>query len=225
MPLPRARPFSERSDRWASRLALVAGSPRKRNGSGDAEHALHSGGRVPGHRAEVRVAAGLGEGHGQLRRPARADDRGALAADREVMSDVADVLEDERDRAELRRLRRELEEELTALHLHGRGGLGLGLPCMWLCGGRWLGGSNRTECAVEPEQPEVVAVGCAGEGVAGGVEGDDLYAAPLEDGRDAVCAGAGLEAPEQVAVGGVVGLQLSLVSADEDEVSGRRDAP
>jgi len=47
MPLPLARPFSERSDRWASRLALVADSPRK-NGSGDAEHALHSGGRVPG---------------------------------------------------------------------------------------------------------------------------------------------------------------------------------
>src|SRR5206468_12828174 len=67
-----------------------------------------------------------------------------------------------------------------------------------------------------------VAVGAAGEGVAGGVVGDDLFAALLEDGRGAVCAGAGLEAPEQVALGGVVGLELPAVTADEDEAAGGR---
>src|SRR5437016_1472103 len=83
--------------------------------------------------------------------------------------------------------------------------------------------SNRAERAVEAEQPEVVAVRGAGERVARGVEGNDLLTALLEDRRGAVCSGAGLEAPEQVAVGGVVRLQFATVSADEDELAGGRD--
>src|SRR5436853_636117 len=91
-------------------------------------------GDMPGHRAEVRVAAGLSEGHSQLRRLPRVDDLRAVAGDREVVPYVADILEDERDLAELRGLRRELEEELAAVHFYGRGGLGFAR--VRLCGGR-----------------------------------------------------------------------------------------
>src|SRR5438132_6764912 len=123
-PATRADHAGWQSDGWASRLVFVADSPRERDRLGDAEHSLHSGRRVPGHLAKVRVAASLVEGHSQLRRLARVDDRRALAGDREVVPDVADVREDERDLAELRGLRRELEEELAAFHFYGRGGLG-----------------------------------------------------------------------------------------------------
>ena len=49
-----------------------------------------------------------------------------------------------------------------------------------------------------------------------------MYCLPfmLEDRGGVVGAGAGLEAPEPGAAGGVVGLELAAVSADEDEVAG-----
>ena len=63
-----------------------------------------------------------------------------------------------------------------------------------------------TESAVEPQQPEVVAVRCGGERVAAGQERDVLLAVLLEDRCRVVRAGARLEAPEEIAARRVVRL-------------------
>jgi hypothetical protein len=86
--------------------------------SANGEGALHAGGGVSRHGADVRVLAFLLERHEKIRRLARLEQRRRLAADVEVVRDVTDVLEDERDLAGPRdRLGRELEEEFAALDL------------------------------------------------------------------------------------------------------------
>ena len=81
---------------------------------------------------------------------------------------------------------------------------------------------DRAHRAVQREQPQAVAVRRAGQAVAAGVEGDVLVPVVLEDGRHVVGAGAGLELPQQVAGGGVVGLELAVVAAHERHVAGGR---
>jgi hypothetical protein len=73
----------------------------EKRGSAHREGAFHSGGGVSGDGAEVRVLALLLEGDDESGRLARLEERGCLAVDLEVMSDVAGVLEDERDLAGL----------------------------------------------------------------------------------------------------------------------------
>src|SRR4051812_17908271 len=65
-------------------------------GSANREDALHPRSGVSGHGAEVVVSALLPEGHGQLGRLARLDQRRLVAVDLEVVQHVAGVLEVER---------------------------------------------------------------------------------------------------------------------------------
>jgi hypothetical protein len=65
------------------------------------------------------------------------------------------------------------------------------------------------ECAVKGEKPQVVAVRTGGERVATCVEDDVFRAVLLEERRRVVCTGTGLEAPQLLAVFGVVCLQAT----------------
>src|SRR5437870_493640 len=84
------------------------------------------------------------------------------------------------------------------------------------------GRRRRAELAAESEEPEAVAVRRGLQRVAAGEEGEVLLAALLEDRRLVVRAGACLEAPHELAVAGVVGLQRPLVATDEHETAGSR---
>src|SRR6266508_181323 len=95
------------------------------------------------------------------------------------------------------------------------------LACVLGAGAR-AGLGCRADRAVEPEEPEAVAVRRRREGVASGEKGDVLLAVLLEDGRGVVRSGAGLEAPEPATGGRVVRLQLARVASDEDDVPCRR---
>lgn len=76
------------------------------------------------------------------------------------------------------------------------------------------------QLAVQREQPEIVAVRRGGQCIAAGVERHELLALVLEHGGHAVGACAGLELPQVLAGCGFVGVQLTRVGADEDQIAG-----
>jgi len=81
------------------------------------------------------------------------------------------------------------------------------------------------ERAVEPEQPQVVAMGATDERVSGCVEGDVFLAVVLEDRGGGVRAGAGLEAPQNLAGSCVVRLAPGLLWPSPAPVSRSSRSP
>src|SRR5688572_8288881 len=84
------------------------------------------------------------------------------------------------------------------------------------------GSGGRAKRPVEPEEPELVAVGRRLEAVALRQEDDVLLAIVLEERGGVVGTGARLEVPEPLAGPGIVRLELAVVATEEDEVALRR---
>src|SRR5688572_15711769 len=120
-----------------------------------------------------------------------------------------------------RAVRREDRLALVRVPLLRSGLLAARFPAVLAAGaaGRSFRGAHRP---VEPEEPELVAVGRGHEAVALREEDDVLLAVVLEEARGVVRACARLEVPEPLPVPRVVRLEFAVRASEEDEVALRR---